>query len=221
VAERYEEADGRRKVASEYLLTKLGQFKYTGSFEKLLLVTERILDIGAGTGYWMGKGKRPLKNVAAYDISVNMLKQIRADCLRICGDAHRLPFKSNMFDKVICLSTLHHLTCTEEILQEVERVLKRGGVFYSDLDLDWNFYRNFKVLLVIYRWFRNAPARYKVEKDLYQSTEVHSQGIRGEVIAAYLKDTLGFCEVKINYHWGDGKPWREGFAPYVSIWAVK
>lgn len=220
MAGRYEKADGRRKVIPEYLLRNLGQFKYDGSFNKLLWVTERILDIGSGTGFWMGKGRRPLKNVVAYDISENMLKEIKADCLKVCGDAYKLPFKDGIFDKVICISTLHHLREPEAILLEVKRVLKPKGIFYSDLDLDWKFAKRFKIPLAIYRWIRNAPARFGVSKELYEATEVGREGLVSVCLMAFLK-RFGFSEIKIIYHWGDGKPWPRGFAPLVSIWAVK
>ena len=219
MAPRYEEADGRRKVAPEYLLKNLGQFKYTGFFEKVLWVTEKILDIGSGTGFWMGKGGKPLKNVVAYDISENMLREIKAGCLKVCGDAHKLPFGNNTFDKVICISTLHHLSDTEPVLHEIKRVLRTGGVFYSDLDLDWTFAQRFRILLAIYRWFRNAPGRFKVNKELYKAAEAKNQGIRSSLVGGYLED-LGF-KVTLTYHWGGGKPWPRGFAPYVAISGVR
>ena len=46
------------------------------------------------------------------------------------GDAGDIPFESDTFDMVMCLSTLHLLSDPVKMLDEIQRVLKPGGKFY-------------------------------------------------------------------------------------------
>lgn len=43
------------------------------------------------------------------------------------GDAHRLEFKSGIFDALFCLEVLEHVHHPEKVLKEFKRVLKKGG----------------------------------------------------------------------------------------------
>jgi ubiquinone/menaquinone biosynthesis C-methylase UbiE len=54
----------------------------------------------------------------------------RENVLYIKGDATRLPFDSKRFDVVVCNHIYEHVPSAEELMQEIERVLKRDGVCY-------------------------------------------------------------------------------------------
>ncbi|MCX4028338.1 class I SAM-dependent methyltransferase [Endozoicomonas sp. SM1973] len=45
----------------------------------------------------------------------------------IFGDAHTLPFSTNIFDKVLLLNVLEHVSCLDTVLKESFRVLKKNG----------------------------------------------------------------------------------------------
>jgi ubiquinone/menaquinone biosynthesis C-methylase UbiE len=49
------------------------------------------------------------------------------------GDAHNLPYKDNSFDVVISTGLLEHFEDPQPIINEMTRVLKRGGLFFSDV----------------------------------------------------------------------------------------
>jgi len=49
------------------------------------------------------------------------------------ADAHHLPFKSDIFEKVICFHTLEHLNCPYYALKEMYRVLKPEGELVVDV----------------------------------------------------------------------------------------
>jgi SAM-dependent methyltransferase len=66
------------------------------------------------------------------------------------GDGAALPFRSASFDGAVCFTMLHHVptrSAQDNLLREVRRVLRRGGVFagtdsrYSRL-LQWIHYRD-------------------------------------------------------------------------------
>jgi SAM-dependent methyltransferase len=48
----------------------------------------------------------------------------------VVGDAHRLPFKSNSLDGVLCVSVLEYVRNPGEVVGEIFRALKPGGLFY-------------------------------------------------------------------------------------------
>jgi ubiquinone/menaquinone biosynthesis C-methylase UbiE len=78
---------------------------------------------------------------AAADISLDMLKSSAHWArrlarpklpLRVCCDAHTLPFRSGTLPLVFCYQTLHHFPDPEPILNQISRVLAPGGTFVFD-----------------------------------------------------------------------------------------
>lgn len=56
----------------------------------------------------------------------------RADADIYC-DGHDLPFAENVFDAVITTAVLEHVLCPDRVTAEIHRVLKVGGVLYSEM----------------------------------------------------------------------------------------
>ena len=48
------------------------------------------------------------------------------------GDVRRLPFHTESFDVVVDFGTCYHISDPELALQEIERVLRRGGLFVHE-----------------------------------------------------------------------------------------
>ena len=102
-----------------------------------------VLDLGCGVGrnsiFMSEKGLQ----VVGLDVSWNRLKRIdgisgperiwlkgidaTSEFERICADAQYLPFKSNIFDSVICSEVLEHLVDPAKCVEDVHRILKPGG----------------------------------------------------------------------------------------------
>jgi len=98
--------------------------------------SDRILDLGAGSGWVSDWMKRCGFHTVGLDISVDMLRlaaqRLPATGL-VAGDMEHLPFATGAFDKACCLNAFHHVPNVEIALKEVRRVLKSNGVvFFSE-----------------------------------------------------------------------------------------
>jgi SAM-dependent methyltransferase len=96
----------------------------------------RMLEIGAGTGYFtLNLLRRGIVDRAtAIDISPGMLEALQATAVRldlavetVPADAERLPFEDGSFDLVIGHAVLHHIPDLRAALGECMRVLGPGG----------------------------------------------------------------------------------------------
>ena len=105
-----------------------------GAFEALALTaTDRLLDVGCGTG----AATRAASVVAAYavgiDLSSEMLREAaqRTDGFEnvafIRADAEALPFADASFTAAICTNSFHHYPDPARAIREIVRVLAPGG----------------------------------------------------------------------------------------------
>jgi len=132
-----------------------------GWIETKLLIQEGIssgiaLEIGPGPGYlgleWLKKteGTR-LKGLEISEDMIAIAKKNAAEYNLLDrveyskGDAQRMPFEDKYFDAVFTNGSLHEWAQPENIMNEVDRVLKPGGrYFISDMRRDMN---------ILARWF--------------------------------------------------------------------
>jgi SAM-dependent methyltransferase len=100
----------------------------------------RVLEIGAGAAWFSAElSKLPkVVEVIATDFSPKLLKEQApkvfelleartAKIIRMPADFHKLDFRDNYFDFVVCSAVLHHAVNIVTVLREVKRVLKPGG----------------------------------------------------------------------------------------------
>lgn len=113
--------------------------KYLNGFENGQLVPLfgevkglKILDAGSGTGRLAVELARLGAEVAALDLSEEMLKILRKKNSKIktvIGDVENMPFAEGTFDMVVSAFVIVHLKDATEFFDEVYRVLKDGGKF--------------------------------------------------------------------------------------------
>ncbi len=100
----------------------------------------RGLDIGCGHGWYACEMARLGYRMDAVDRSPAQIAMARryaqqhgAACQFACADAAKLPFDDNTFDFVYAINVLHHVVASDaqlQVLTEIVRVLKPGGVFF-------------------------------------------------------------------------------------------
>ena len=100
-----------------------------------------ILDIGGGAGiysFWLHDLENDVHFIDPVPLHVEQAKNTAIETNRNLksiklGDARALEFEDNMFDVVLLLGPLYHLTDKQERIQsllEAKRVLKRDGIVF-------------------------------------------------------------------------------------------
>jgi len=94
----------------------------------------KVLDIGCGAGAKTKSLQKMFPNFEfwGYDISKKAIKDAKKDPEGIkfaVADAQDLPIKSGSVDVVIMNSVLDHSLKPKKIVREINRVLKKGGVY--------------------------------------------------------------------------------------------
>ncbi|NLN06868.1 MAG: class I SAM-dependent methyltransferase [Firmicutes bacterium] len=96
------------------------------------------LDVATGGGHTACALAPYVKSVTAIDITPEMLREaaVNAGTLGLNNisfqacDVHNLPFADGQFDLVACRLAAHHFYDIKKALQEMCRVLKKGGKLY-------------------------------------------------------------------------------------------
>jgi ubiquinone/menaquinone biosynthesis C-methylase UbiE len=104
----------------------------------------RLLDVGCGTGFVINLAKDLFVEIHGVDVTPAMLAKIDTSSGNITlhnQPAESLPFAADSFDVVTSYAFLHHLEDYVQVLREVHRVLRPGGVLYVDLEPNREFWR--------------------------------------------------------------------------------
>lgn len=93
-----------------------------------------LLDIGCGAGYHVRHLARKARRVVAIDtdgVALNVARRrVRSSrVVFLCYDGVHLPFADGSFDAVTLLDVLEHVPHRRELVREISRVLRPGGVW--------------------------------------------------------------------------------------------
>jgi SAM-dependent methyltransferase len=228
-ADRYEEIDGRRSPELHaWLEQNLSRIRRRAP-------GERLLDLGCGSGLVTRCANGLFALRIGIDLSTHMMARNRAAFdSAVVGDINCLPFANRSFDVVTCFAVLHHLFSFESLVSEIGRILRPGGIFYSDHDMDAAFNKRFRLPLWLYRKARNSHAKYgkvstEITPEVYHLAEWHEDGVDSSLLTSLLHKA-GF-NVETHFHWfglagitnrlfGERR-FGSGQAPLLSILAVK
>lgn len=88
----------------------------------------RVLDVGCGPGFYMGRATPRADLVVGIDLSPGMVLQAReTSTLVAVADAEHLPFGTGTFDTTLCLHMLYHVADIQAAVAELRRVTRPEG----------------------------------------------------------------------------------------------
>ena len=103
---------------------------------------DKMIDFGCGTGFIIQLIHQNFTEVHGVDISAEMMKHVDTSSGNVFlheSIAEKTTFDDSLFDFASCYSFMDHLLDYKPFLEEVFRVLKQGGIFYSGLNPNKDF----------------------------------------------------------------------------------
>lgn len=153
-------------------------FRYS-SAEKLLPENAsglKVLEIGGGTGEFSRRMKKKGIEVHFMDLNENSLKKVKEelDIPVYKADLNNgLPvFDAETFDGVVILEVIEHIVAAELLLEEISRVLKKGGFLILSTPNFAYFQNRLRILLgnlssdegYHYRFFTVSSLQKRIEE---------------------------------------------------------
>ncbi len=89
---------------------------------------EKILDLGCSQGFYVKELEKYTKGIFGVDNDRCAIEKTVSSKTKY-GDALKLDFKENTFDKIYSLNVIEHIPDLEKFFSEINRVLKPGGIF--------------------------------------------------------------------------------------------
>jgi len=126
---------------------------------------DRVLEIGCGAGNIIGK--TPIGKLFGVDLSPLILTKAKQKLRRrvdlFQADAQVLPFKDEVFIRVICSEVLEHLLSPSEALREMARILEPRGYAIISIPNELLINRIKKILirLRLFRWLMTRRGEYR------------------------------------------------------------
>ncbi len=157
----------------------------------LLPASGRAIEIGAGSGRLLIRVglERPYELVAL-DYAVYAMRAVRENARRarrevalVLGDARALPLPSSCADVVLSGGLLEHFRDPRPVLAEMARVLRPGGLFYSDI---------VPRKVSLYRW----AERERIERSEHLQAGIFESALPRSAWARLIRES-GLADVRV------------------------
>ncbi|MBE9041886.1 class I SAM-dependent methyltransferase [Oscillatoriales cyanobacterium LEGE 11467] len=125
-----------QRFNSEKSVTSISIEKYfTQKIDRLIQPTDKVIDIGCGSGLFLPMISQRCRELVGVDISPEFLRDSRETIDRfglsntrvLLAKSEELPFPDNEFDVLLMVDAIHHIYHLSETVLEMKRVLKPGG----------------------------------------------------------------------------------------------
>jgi len=143
----------------------------------------RILDVGCGDN---PKG----------DVNIDLFFYVRGENF-IIGEAHHLPFKTGVFEKVYSKHCLEHLESPLQFFKEAKRILKNGGTLECIYPTDTKLTKKTIHNLLNLHWSSAFKWRTKLTGEQKINYGGHKWQLPDDRVRRLLRKA-GFIEVKFT-----------------------
>lgn len=184
---------------------------------------QRMIDFGCGTGFVIALSHDLFTEVVGVDITQQMMAQVdlTPGNITLCESlAESTPFPDDHFDFATAYSFMDHLFDYQTFLQEAFRVLKPGGVFYTDLNPNREFIvamekaaelaqqqpfsgqiqREIKGALHNGEHYHNQFGMDAAKLELAEPGKTVNKGFLASDVIQAAKD-IGFSSCKVEFEW--------------------
>lgn len=101
--------------------------------------SRKILDIGCSSAVLTAaiakaRPRAQVTGLDSYKRAIDFARQKHPHLQFVVADAHKLPFKKQSFDLILCTETLEHVTDPKSVLSQIKRVLKPRGHAIISMD---------------------------------------------------------------------------------------
>lgn len=125
-----------------------------------------LLDLGCGYGFLISRLNEACPDtrvvgtdIARFQIKNAKLRGVRGDLVVCC--AEYMPFKSNVFDCIVCSEVIEHVVSPKTTLLEIERMLRNDGYLCISTDNPLSIYRKIVELVKrTMRWNKNVKEEF-------------------------------------------------------------
>jgi 2-polyprenyl-3-methyl-5-hydroxy-6-metoxy-1,4-benzoquinol methylase len=126
----------KERLSSNFLLPKWLWLEHDSRFRfaSNLLEGKTVIDCACGSGDGTNIFSKKAASIRAFDLAEEALQEARKKCTSpnvnfTLASATSLPLPNEFADVYISLETIEHIPQDKEFLDEVSRVLKKGGTF--------------------------------------------------------------------------------------------
>jgi methionine biosynthesis protein MetW len=143
----YDDVYCRRKISYEpsqglmaYLYKRFSRFnvnRYQVAYD-LLPFGDKLLDVGCGDGFFALMARKKFKKCYGVDVSPMRIEEAIKRTQQFTSEEvfyfyehdvdEGLPFDDSFFDAIACIAVLEHVFNPPNVLDEMRRVLKSGGI---------------------------------------------------------------------------------------------
>lgn len=124
-----------KNVIEKDIFQSNSQSRISEVITKYLPKDGAFLDVGCGTGNILRNPSLANRKCFGIDISMVMLGEAQKHQNNVFrANNYRTPFKTNAIDMIGATSVIHHMVDLSLFFKELARILKPGGVLYTDLD---------------------------------------------------------------------------------------